>query len=219
MAINYNPTTVSDGLVLALDAANTRSYSGSGTTWTDISYRGNNGTLTNGPTYSSANGGSIVFDGVNDYTLINLSKETIGSTLTISIWVSCIGAQTSVGIFQVANGLTDTNPWILLQRTNSTTVSWYLNAQYRITNTISDSSYTNLTLTYNGTTWIVYKNGISNGNYVGDLGSFFGNSIWLGNGYNGYFSGNIAQVSIYNRALTADEILQNYNALKGRFGL
>jgi hypothetical protein len=74
MAINYNPTTVSDGLVLALDAANTRSYGGSGTTWTDITYRGNNGTLTNGPAYTTVGfnepfggAGGVYFDGTGDY--------------------------------------------------------------------------------------------------------------------------------------------------------
>ena len=67
MSINYNPRIVTDGLVLLLDAGNTKSYPGTGTTWTDISRNGNNGTLTNGPTFDSANGGSLVFDGVDDY--------------------------------------------------------------------------------------------------------------------------------------------------------
>ena len=67
MALGHGPTVVTNGLVLALDAADRNSYPGSGTAWTDISGRGNTGTLTNGPTYSSANGGSIVFDGTNDY--------------------------------------------------------------------------------------------------------------------------------------------------------
>ena len=68
-----------NGLVLALDAANTKSYPGSGTTWTDLSGRGNTGTLTNGPTYSSANGGSIVFDGTNDYVVVNNNASILSS--------------------------------------------------------------------------------------------------------------------------------------------
>ena len=67
MAFSYSPKIVTDGLVLYLDAANNRSYPGSGTTWTDLSRGGNNGTLTNGPTFNGANGGSIVFDGTNDF--------------------------------------------------------------------------------------------------------------------------------------------------------
>jgi hypothetical protein len=70
MAFNYSPKIVTDGLVLCLDAANNRSYPGSGTAWTDLSRGGNNGALTNGPTFNSANGGSIVFDGTNDYVEI-----------------------------------------------------------------------------------------------------------------------------------------------------
>ena len=75
MAIFYNPRTITDGLVLCLDAANRKSYPGSGTTWTDLSGRGNTGTLTNGPTYSSANGGSIVFDGTDD--IVNTSYVSV----------------------------------------------------------------------------------------------------------------------------------------------
>ena len=67
MGAAAGPNVVEDGLVLALDAGNTQSYPGSGTAWTDISGKGNNGTLTNGPTYSSADGGAIVFDGINDH--------------------------------------------------------------------------------------------------------------------------------------------------------
>ena len=219
MSLYHSPQISLNGLVLCLDAANPKSYPGSGTTWTDLSGNGNNGTLVNGVGYSGDNLGSLVFDGVNDYVTINLSKATIGSNLTFSIWIQCLGEQSVKGVFQIANGLNDNVPWILLQRTTSTTVRWYLNGNYRITNNLSDSTYANLTLTYNGTTWIAYKNGISDGTYTGGLGGFSGNSTWLGNGYNGYLNGKIPQVSIYNRALTASEIQQNYNATKGRFRL
>ena len=67
MGLAHSPRIVTDGLVLCVDAASKRSYPGTGTTWTDLK-GGNNGTLTNGPTFSSANGGSVVFDGTNDYT-------------------------------------------------------------------------------------------------------------------------------------------------------
>ena len=70
MAIIDGPRIPTSGLIFYLDAANTRSYPGSGTTWTDLSGNGNTGTLTNGPTYSSANGGQIVFDGSNDNAVV-----------------------------------------------------------------------------------------------------------------------------------------------------
>jgi uncharacterized delta-60 repeat protein len=85
MGISYNPRIVTDGLVLALDAANPKSYPGSGTTWTDLSGNGNTGTLTNGPTYSSANGGSIAFDGVDDYSALT-SNYTLSAGWTLSFW-------------------------------------------------------------------------------------------------------------------------------------
>ena len=70
MGLAHSPKIVTNGLVLCLDAGNTKSYPGSGTAWTDLSGRGNNGTLTNGPTYSSTNGGSVVFDAVDDYVTV-----------------------------------------------------------------------------------------------------------------------------------------------------
>ena len=80
MGVAYNPNIVTDGLVLCLDAANKRSYPGTGTTWTDRSANGNNGTLTNGPTFDSANGGSIVFDGTNDY--VTTTKNNLDTLST-----------------------------------------------------------------------------------------------------------------------------------------
>ena len=76
---------VTDGLVLYLDAGNYLSYPGSGTTWTDLSSGGSNGTLTNGPTYSPDNAGSIVFDGVDDYAAVSCNLSTF-SSLTVSIY-------------------------------------------------------------------------------------------------------------------------------------
>jgi hypothetical protein len=84
---HYSPKIVTDGLVLYLDAANTRSYPGTGTTWSDLSRGGNNGSLINGPTFNSANGGSIVFDGSNDYVDCgNIDDIKNASQVSISIW-------------------------------------------------------------------------------------------------------------------------------------
>ena len=85
MTIGYGPRVVTDGLVLALDAADRNSYSGSGTSWTDLTGRGNNGTLANGPTYSSDNRGSLVFDGTDDeITTTNLITNP--AIFTICCW-------------------------------------------------------------------------------------------------------------------------------------
>ena len=86
MATKYSPKTVTNGLVLSLDAANTKSYPKSGTTWTDLSGNSNNGTLTNGPTFSAVNGGCIVFDGVDDYVDVSDASTLNSNTQTINIW-------------------------------------------------------------------------------------------------------------------------------------
>ena len=86
MGFYRGPKIVTNGLVLYLDAANKKSYPGTGTTWTDLSGLGNNGTLTNGPTFNSANGGSIVFDGVDDYVSVANNSSLNASTQTVSVW-------------------------------------------------------------------------------------------------------------------------------------
>jgi hypothetical protein len=85
MGFYRGPHIVTDGLILSLDAANNKSYPRSGTTWNDLSGNGNNGTLVNGPTFSSANGGSIVFDGTNDVVSTTL-VQTFVNELTVETW-------------------------------------------------------------------------------------------------------------------------------------
>ena len=100
------PTIITDGLKLWLDASNPSSYPGSGTTWYDLSGNGNNGTMVNGVTYSTANGGVMSFDGVND--IVNFTNSLIVNNLTghtISLWIkrnNKIGFQ---GIMTVKNGV------------------------------------------------------------------------------------------------------------------
>ena len=232
MGISYNPRIVTDGLVLALDAGNRKSYPGSGTTWTDLSGRGNTGTLVNGPTYSSANGGSIVFDGTNDYVnLGNPSSLSFASALTISIWFysGTVGA----GSFLYLKGRTDAdnyNPLIY----NTGYYAWtgangrvqYINPS----NYILDNTWYNLTVSHaSGSTPNIYKNAIlstshtfteGNGTYaLGTNANPAAINADIPRGLITSFNGNIPQVSIYNRALSAAEIQQNFNALRGRFGI
>ena len=96
MALSHSPSIITDSLILCLDAANTKSYPGSGATWTDLSGNGNNVTLTNGPTYSSVDGGSIVFDGTNDYA--DFFAPNLGTTTTVEMWVK-LGAGYSGKMF------------------------------------------------------------------------------------------------------------------------
>jgi len=212
-----------NGLVLCLDAGNTKSYPGSGTTWTDLSGRGNNGTLTNGPTYSSSNGGSIVFDGTNDYT--NTGKilvPTSSSPYTVSIW--CYRNRNNVGYEELLAQWTNAN-------SGNSFFFGFNNSNVRFTDNWSDvvvsgagntGVWMNLVGVYSVTNAYIFLNGNlsatkgSGFSYTGTGPFIIGRQGELNAEY---FSGNIAQVSIYNRALTASEIQQNYNALKGRFGL
>jgi hypothetical protein len=224
MAINYNPTTVSDGLVLALDAANTRSYGGSGTTWTDISYRGNNGTLTNGPTYSSVNGGSIVFDGTNDYVTIPASSDFNFGTGDVSIeaWIYWDGTYAASGrIIYATGGSSSLDQFGIFAGAGLLFGLVYNNvaANYPPINTWSHVVSSRI-----GTTIRNYINGVETSS--GTQASSIGNSgVTAYIGYRGAdgnhpWKGNISNTRIYKgKGLTSAEVLQNYNALKGRFGL
>jgi len=232
MGIQYNPRISTDGLVLALDAGNTKSYPGSGTTWTDLSGRGNTGTLTNGPTYSSANGGSIVFDGTNDFINIpDSSLLTSTSALTINCWVRATafsGGYSSI----IGKGTSDLDEEYCV----------VMHSSFLYFDVGGGGPYTQPSYTFNTNTWyniccvhlrtagtsslLCYVNGVSLNNSTTSststpndnsspvsIGSRFYNSI------DRPFTGNIPQVSIYNRALTAAEVSQNFNALRGRFSI
>jgi hypothetical protein len=236
MGINYNPRTVTDGLVLALDAANRKSYPTTGTTWTDLSGRGNNGTLTNGPTYSSANGGSIVFDGVNDYVDLGTATSLgFSAVRTISCWtkITVIGGHI-LSMWDLVGGV-DQRTFIIAPDSGSSKFISLWSPDGGSDGTILyDTSTISLNTWYNLT--IIYRSGVRelwvNGALVSSLSqatiytSASTNRLGLGAAIGrssdtpiAFLNGNTAQVSLYNRALTATEITQNYNALKGRFSI
>jgi len=224
MGIGYGPRVVTDGLVLALDAADVSSYPGSGTTWTDLSGNGNNGTLTNGPTYSSANGGSIVFDGVNDYVDCGLSTFQ-PTAITLCAWVKHT-VSTDGGII-VKGDVNESTEWGLTFGYSSPhylvgrATTFFNQLRYPWTGSLlTGFHYVCYTMT-NNTSARLYVDGVSvaSTNTIGSIGLNTKN-VLLGKWNNyGRLNGNISQVSIYNRALTASEIQQNFNALRGRFGI
>ena len=237
MAISYNPSSVTSGLVLCLDAANRKSYPTSGTTWTDLSGRGNTGTLTNGPTYSSANGGSIVFDGVDDYVNIG-SQSIIGSgtaPFTVEIWFYNIKNFTAGQAMHIIDIKQDTQFFTVLVNVSGTFYTWSaFRGQTQWATPLTQSDYVNKwicwTVVYNGgnkstaSSYITYTNGVQlptgsvSFGAAGGAGTItqFGSD---GDGAAPYSQGNYASVKIYNRALSASEIKQNYNATKSRYGL
>ena len=229
MATKYSPKTVTDGLVLSLDAANTKSYPKSGTTWTDLSGNSNTGTLTNSPTFSGANGGSIVFDGVDDYISgTNNSSLQLLNDLTIGAWVKLgSGGNANQGIFEKMVNINYSGYGITRQ--DDYFKFW--------TGGGGTFAYTNSNITYSsGNNWYyvvgrrmagnnrLFINSIlqtdSQSPPLSDSGEVYVIGRYYSNITNTfYFVGNIAQTLVYNRALTAAEILQNYNSTKNRFGL
>jgi len=223
MGAYVGPDVVEDGLVLCLDAGNTKSYSGSGTSWTDLSGNGNNGTLTNGPTYSSDNGGSLSFDGVNDYVQTDLNTHY--SQITLSAWA----IRTDTNSFRSLIGKYRGDPAEYPAQTKSYELLFNNSAGIRFhVNSIPidyNSSTTagvwyNVVGTYDGTITRLYLNGEAVASGARTAGA---NSVPFRIGASprgaNYNNGNISQVSIYNRALTAAEISQNYNATRSRYGL
>jgi hypothetical protein len=227
MAGASGPDLVQNGLVLALDAADKNSYSGTGTSWFDLSGNSNNGTLTNGPTFSGANQGTFVFDGTDDNVQLgNASAFLPTSAITINCWAKTrvvqvykkifvtvtVGTQSITGIyFSLGPG-----PYIYLGIiTNNGT-------QYVGTYTDpSTSAFSNFCGTYDGANIRLYLNGTLLATQA-QTGTIINTGIGRISGYdNGaeIWDGNISTFSIYNRALSTSEILQNYNATKTRFGL
>jgi len=216
MALGHGPRVVTQGLVLALDAADVSSYPGSGTTWTDLSGNGNNGTLVNGVGYS---GGSLSFDGVNDYVQTNLNTHY--SQITLSTWALRTDTNTFRSLIGKYRGDPPQTESYELLFNNSAGIRFHVtSSSIDYNNSTTTGVWYNIVGTYNGTTAKIYLNGmeVSSGNRTAGVNSvnFRIGASPRGTNYN---NGNIAQVSIYNRALTESEIRQNFNALRGRFGI
>jgi hypothetical protein len=223
MAFNYSPKIITDGLVFCLDAANTRSYPGSGTVWSDLSRNGYIGTLTNGPTFDSTNGGSIVFDGVND-NVTTLSNYVFGTeNFAINVWFKTNGTQSTNSTLICLANLANITNWQLSFTSNILRFFWsdsnFVNTTYSINNIWTNVNVVRESTLSNGLK--IYLNGMLNvtATVASNFTDLVGYRLGVNRGNNAWFKGNIAQTLIYNRALSATEVLQNYNATKGRYGL
>ena len=219
MASLGGPDIITNGLVLALDAANVKSYVSGSTTWNDLSGNNNSGSLTNGPTFSSGSGGSIVFDGTNDYVNLGRPASLDLTTLTLSAWV-----RTITNANQIVIGKSYLSSYYMNIAPNVKAFSFWTNGSYLGSTTIpaiGDSMWCNIVGTINSTSKSIYFNGIINSSTAGSTVGIDSNNVYIGNSpvLDAFFLGNIANIQIYNRALSATEVLQNYNAQKSRFGL
>jgi len=237
-----SPKFITNGLILALDAANPKSYVGSGTAWSDISGKSNNGTLTNGPTFNSSNGGSIFFDAVNDY--VGIPFTTILNDCTFSVWfknTSTKNYQYLISLGNTSNSVNsfhiDLNDGDLGNVARTVWVYWNSNGSlYSVVASAgsvgdwSDSTWRNYVFTRSSAdTTRHYMNGIEvtsgvtrNGSQTSQFGGGAGYALDIGRYANGLYGGieyggNVGNVFIYNRALTAQEVYQNYNSHKPRY--
>jgi formylglycine-generating enzyme required for sulfatase activity len=219
---------VTDGLVLWLDAAIPASYPTAGTTWTDLSGNNNNGTLSNGPTFNSTNGGSIVFDGVNDHT--DLGSNFTYPIFTISLWVNAGSTQVQYADI-IDNNHTGFRNFVLQQNNNNT--NQYAFGVSDASGGISSSgsinltanTWTNISITFTPSDRVIaYVNGtfhsqgaLANNRNILYQAQVLRLAAWAAGGRN--WNGRIASFISYNRVLSSAEILQNFNAQKALFGL
>ena len=218
MAVNYQKKIVTDGLVLCLDASDIKSYSGTGTTWFDRSGNGKNGTLVNGPTYSN---GAIVFDGSNDYIETAYTSGNI-SNQTVSCWINKTNSQYSYILAKSASyygfEIYPTVVYVNITDTQYGYVNYNINGWQNIVFTYDGTQIGNtnrLKIYINGNVQLLTFNGtIPSSVNVTDVIQI-GRRWWS----LAYSQGSISQVAIYNKALSDSEVLQNYNAQKGRYGL
>jgi hypothetical protein len=224
MGLSHSPSIITQNLSLCLDAANSKSYPGSGTTWTDLSGSGNNGTLVNGVGYSGDNLGSLVFDGVDDYVDCgnNLSLSFVNN-LTIQVWCSSNISDSSYRspLMKATSSAWNDGFGFYQQGGNFYFYVNIWNGAHRVSISKTTFSLTNFVGTYDGANLKIYENGIlrSTGtSFTANVSNSSTNlQVGRGGGSDYEWNGNIAQVSIYNRALTASEIQQNFIATRSRF--
>ena len=219
---------VTNGLQLFLDASRIDSYPGTGTTWYDLSGNGNTGTLTNGPTFSSVNGGSIVFDGTDDYVAItNLFLNTI-TNITLQGWVYISSTSLKGPFVKVGGGV---NGYAIgvggndFDTSGNQIIGLYPGVRWILTGNNYGTGWKFFTLTLSTTSVpTFYLNGALIGSYPGTnpltptSGAYVGRNVGDELTVRA-FAGNIATTQIYNRELTATEVLQNFNATRTRFGV
>ena len=211
------PDIITDGLVFSVDAGSERSYSGSGTTWKNLGSSGSDVTLTNGPAFNAANGGYFEFDGTDDYAYSTDNSFDITGNVTINSWIRHDGTGSVVGNYMSnsansgyrmrRNGANGSNLWLYASGNAVSGGAIYDDIWYMVTGVFSSTGLR------------AYINGVLVGSNTTTYSSSFGGSFFIGSysGVTEIFGGDIASAQVYSSALTASEILQNYNAQKNRF--
>jgi hypothetical protein len=220
------PSILTNGLVLALDAANSKSYPGSGTTWSDMSGNGNNGTLTNGPTFNSANGGSIVFDGTNDsfsYPTITFTNQPYSLELfgKITSTIDTNNRRSIFGNINYAGEFSATQTYLTNITCDSTPT--YFNFAFTSAGSLVVNSIFHWVFTVNSSKNVqiflnsipaTIDNQLTGFTTISSTFTRFG--IWT---TLRPYIGDVYSIRIYNQALSTSQVQQNYNSQKSRFNL
>lgn len=229
MSFNFSPKIVTDGLIFYLDGANSRSIISGDTTCYDLSLTKLNGTLYSGASYDTSNGGTFIFDGNDDWIEINSSSTSAlnitSDKLSLCAFVNYQTTSDWQSIFYKDSG-------------NSRGYQLFINDQNKIAfgvrtntgftrlitpSTLDQNSWKYITATYDGSLMKIYVNGelITSTSKTGNITSSSTRNLWIS--YSTYltehFFGKISTMKIYNRSLSNDEIKQNFNVIKSRFGL
>jgi hypothetical protein len=221
MALSHSPSIVINGLSIFYDPANRRSYSGTGITTTNL-FGIYNGNLINGVGYTSSNNGNFTFDGTNDY--IEIPSLSINSSFSIDLFCNVNNlSSTYVIVGKYGGGAYDF--WLGLSGDRFKFSISMPNKIEPITSSISANTWYHVCAVYNATniTASIYLNGILSQTYNGSSifqnppGNYAIGAFGAAGGY--YFPGYIARHKLYNRALSATEIKQNFNASRDRFGI
>ena len=229
MVFGNGPRVVTDGLVLALDAADRNSYISGSATWIDVSGNAYNGALTNGPTFSSENGGSIVFDGTND--IVNFGNILNSPTqLSVNFWIKNPNNNVIIAkgyrVWEIRFDGTEFGGYVGVNNGSS---FWYgIADNNNIFHGADLTQCNNFTYVfdYTNTNIKLYTNAVLKGSISpANMFSTFTpvNNLYIGcradDAASAFLSGSLSNLQIYNKALPASEILQNYNTQKSRFGL
>lgn len=222
MSAYGGPSIVSSGLVLNLDAGNIKSYPGSGTSWFDLSGNNNTMALINGTAFNSGNSGNIIFNGSNNYAQINTTNAFAFGTgdLSVFLWAKLTATSTWPCYISIGDGNANGNAIIFYRsHTDFTFRTWVGGSVRNSINTIALNLWYLLGVTRQSGIVYQYINGVLDGqfNSSGSIGNT--DPTTLSKNYYTYMTGNISTVQIHNRALSANEVAQNFNALRGRYGL
>jgi hypothetical protein len=236
--IAYYGNIVKNGLVFDLDTAKSDSYPKSGTVWRDVSGFQNNGTLTNGPTFDSNNGGSIVFDGIDDIASFGTNLNFNFDNITVGIWAKSPTNNSGSSGFPIhVTNLIGKGNWNAPQSWRigykssgglpATTISFSYGINWQTPAEVSVTTYDLSQWNYfvgvaTPTQQFLYLNGNQVASVIAtktDVTNVEDFQIARSSYISRFFRGNISKSTIYNRALSASEVLQNYNATKGRYGL